>query len=52
MKKIVALAGSNSRNSINKKLITFASTLVHSAEVIIIDLNEFELPIYGIDLEN
>lgn len=50
-KKIVALGASNSRNSINKKLATFAAKQVENAEVTILDLNDFEMPIYSIDRE-
>lgn len=50
-KKIVALGASNSKNSINKKLATFAANQVENAEVNILDLNDFEMPIYGIDKE-
>src|SRR5690554_5182757 len=49
--KIVAFAGSNSRNSINKKLATYASSLFTGAQVEILDLNDFELPLFGVDLE-
>src|SRR5690606_41554651 len=49
--KIIAFAGSNSRNSINKKLVTYASTLFTGAQVEILDLNDFELPLFGVDLE-
>ena len=52
MKKIIAFAGSNSKNSINKDLTTYASSLVNDVEVSVLDLNDFELPLYGIDLEN
>ena len=52
MKQIVAFAGSNSKQSINKKLAVYASSLVSNAEVKILDLNDFELPLYSIDLEN
>ena len=52
MKKIIAFAGSNSKNSINQQLVTYASSLVENVDVHILDLNDFELPIYGIDLEN
>ncbi|OIQ37706.1 MAG: NADPH-dependent FMN reductase [Bacteroidetes bacterium MedPE-SWsnd-G1] len=52
MKKVVVLAGSNSKNSINKQLATYASTKVEDAEINILDLNDFPVPIYGIDLEN
>lgn len=52
MKQIIAFAGSNSKNSMNKKLVEYTSTLVNDVEVKLLDLNDFELPIYGIDLEN
>lgn len=52
MKKIIAFAGSNSKTSINKQLAIYASSLVEDVEVEILDLNDFELPLYGIDLEN
>jgi len=51
MKKIIAFAGSNSKNSINKQLVTYASNKVSDAEIAILDLNDFELPLYGIDYE-
>lgn len=49
--KIVAFAGSNSRHSINKKLATYASSLFAGADIEILDLNDFELPLFGVDLE-
>ena len=52
MKQIIAFAGSNSRNSINKQLAKYASSLVDNVKTTILDLNDFELPLYGIDLEN
>ncbi|TBN06451.1 NADPH-dependent oxidoreductase [Hyunsoonleella flava] len=52
MKNIIAFAGSNSKTSINKQLAVYASSLVKDVEVEILDLNDFELPLYGIDLEN
>lgn len=52
MKKIITFAGSNSKTSINKQLAVYAASLVENVEVIILDLNDFELPVYGIDLEN
>lgn len=51
MKSIITFAGSNSKNSINKQLAIYASTLVENVDVTILDLNDFELPIYGIDYE-
>lgn len=52
MKKIIAFAGSNSKQSINKQLASFTANQVKNVEVIILDLNKFELPLYGIDYEN
>lgn len=51
MKKIIALGGSNSKHSINKTLAAYAANKVENVEVNIIDLNHFELPLYGIDFE-
>ncbi|GGD25698.1 NADPH-dependent FMN reductase [Hyunsoonleella pacifica] len=51
MKKIIALGGSNSKNSINKTLAIYAANKIENTEVSIIDLNNFELPLYGIDYE-
>lgn len=51
MKKIIVFAGSNSKNSINKQLAIYASTLVEDVTISVLDLNDFEMPLYGIDLE-
>lgn len=51
-KKIVAFGASSSKNSINKKLATWAASQVKGAEVNVLDLNDFEMPIYSIDKEN
>lgn len=51
MKKIIAFAGSNSTKSINKQLAAYASSLVENVAVVILDLNDFPLPIYGVDEE-
>src|SRR5690606_12845149 len=51
MKKIIAFAGSSSKNSINKKLVTYVSSLFEKVEVEILDLNDYELPLYSIDRE-
>ena len=45
MKSIIAFAGSNSKQSINKQLAIYASSLVKDTSVSILDLNDFELPI-------
>ncbi|WP_034045299.1 NADPH-dependent FMN reductase [Wocania ichthyoenteri] len=52
MKNIIAFAGSNSKNSINKQLVKYVSSLVEETPVNILDLNDFELPLFGVDLEN
>ena len=54
MKNIIAFAGSNSKKSINKDLASYASSLVDDTKTSILDLNDlndFELPLYGIDYE-
>ncbi len=49
MSKIIAFSGSNSSTSINKQLIHYISTIKENVEVI--DLKDFEPPIYSPDLE-
>lgn len=51
MRKILAFAGTNSKLSINKQLVTYASSLIKEHKIEIIDLNDFELPVFSIDLE-
>ncbi|WP_299625333.1 NAD(P)H-dependent oxidoreductase [uncultured Tenacibaculum sp.] len=51
MGKVVAFAGSNSKNSINKELATFAASLLTNNEYKVLDLNDYELPLYSIDVE-
>ncbi len=48
--KILAFAASNSRKSINKILVSYSSSLV-AADVEFLDINDYEMPIYGEDLE-
>lgn len=48
---IIAIGGSNSKNSINKTLATYAAGLINGGEVTVLDLNDFDLPLYGIDHE-
>ncbi len=52
MKKIIAFAGSNSEKSINKKLVSYAVNYLENTKVVLLDLNNYPLPIYGIDEEN
>ena len=51
MKKIIAFGASNSQNSINKKLAIFAASQFQNVEIDVLDLNDFEMPIYSIDRE-
>jgi len=51
MKNIITFAGSNSKNSINKQLAVYTANQVNNANVTVLDLNNFELPMYGIDYE-
>ena len=49
--KILGFAGSNSTTSINKKLVIYAGTFFKTDSINIIDLNDFELPIYSVEIE-
>lgn len=47
MNQVLVFAGSNSNKSINKKLAIYASTFIKNLKIKILDLNDFELPIYS-----
>ena len=49
--KIIAFGASPSKNSINKKLATAAAHLFDKAEIEVLDLNDFQMPIYSVDVE-
>ncbi|WP_099367847.1 NADPH-dependent FMN reductase [Sphingobacterium sp. 1.A.4] len=51
--KILAFAGSNSRHSINKKLVTSVSKYYKDSDdqIEILDLNDYEMPIFSVDRE-
>ena len=54
--KVLAFAASNSSKSINKALVSNAASLLEdrldsNAEVELIDINEYEMPLYSIDRE-
>ncbi|WP_271856164.1 NADPH-dependent FMN reductase [Patiriisocius marinus] len=51
MKNIIAFAGSNSKVSINKQLAVFTAEQVVDSKTEVLDLNDFSLPLYGIDYE-
>jgi chromate reductase len=49
--KIIAFAGSNSSHSINKKLATYTASLFDNDDTEILDLNDYELPLFSVDRE-
>ncbi len=49
--KIIAYGGSNSTKSINKKLAAYAVSLFENDEVEILDLNNFAMPLFSVELE-
>ncbi|WP_299683708.1 NAD(P)H-dependent oxidoreductase [uncultured Dokdonia sp.] len=51
MKKIIAFAGSNSKNSINGQLVAYLANQITSASVSVIHLTDYEIPMYSIDIE-
>ena len=48
MKKIVAFGASSSKNSINKELAKYAASRVPESTYEMIDLLDFEMPIYSV----
>lgn len=51
MKKIIAFGASNSKKSINKVFARFAAQQFNTTNIEIIDLNDFEMPLFSIDKE-
>ncbi|WP_053981076.1 NADPH-dependent FMN reductase [Marinagarivorans algicola] len=49
--KVIAFAASSSQQSINKQLATYAAGLVSNAEVEVLDLNDYELPLFSVERE-
>jgi len=49
--KVIAFGASTSANSINKTLATFAAGLIEHAEVIVLDLNDYPVPLFSEDSE-
>ncbi len=52
--KILAFAGSSRNSSFNYKLVNASATAAraHGAEVTVLDMNDFQLPLYDQDLES
>jgi NAD(P)H-dependent FMN reductase len=51
MKKIMAFSGSNSSKSINRALLRHAAGLIEQHEVTMVDLRDFDVPVFSEDLE-
>jgi NAD(P)H-dependent FMN reductase len=49
--KIVAFGASTSKNSINKSFATYVASLFDRQEIEILDLNDFPLPLFNVDIE-
>ncbi|MFT6656713.1 MAG: NAD(P)H-dependent FMN reductase, partial [Marinomonas primoryensis] len=49
--KILAFGASSSRQSINKALASYTANLVAGAEITVLDLNDFDMPIFSEDIE-
>lgn len=49
--KIIAFGASPSKNSINKKLATYATSLFGNTEVEVLDLNNYQMPVFSVDVE-
>jgi len=48
---IIGFAASNSKQSINKQLVSYALSLIPEANCTVLDLNDFELPLFSEDKE-
>ena len=51
MKNILVFAGSTSLNSINKKLVSYTAKQLDGVSITMLDLNDFEMPLFSIDRE-
>ena len=51
MKRIITLGGSSSTKSINKQLAEYAGRQLNGVEVVNLDLNDYDIPLYSMDHE-
>lgn len=51
-KKIIAFGASSSKTSINKQLAIYTSNQFENATVEVLDLNDYEMPIFSVDKES
>lgn len=49
--KLIAFGASTSKKSINRSLAAYAASLVDGADVEVLDLNDFEIPLFSEDKE-
>ncbi len=49
--KVLAFGASNSRNSINQQLAKYAASLVKDVDVEMLDINDYEMPLFSVDRE-
>lgn len=52
MKNIIAFGASSSKTSINKQLAVYTANQFENATVDVLDLNDYEMPIYSVDKES
>lgn len=50
--KILAFAGSNSVQSINRKLVIHTLTYFQNIEINLLDLNDYEMPLFSVDRQS
>jgi len=50
--KIIAFGASYSKASINKQLVSFAAKQFDQAEIEVLDLNQYQLPLFTVDVES
>ena len=51
MKKILAFSGSNHSKSINQQLVNFTASLIDDIDVKVLDIRNWDIPIYSIDMD-
>jgi len=51
IKRILVFGASNTKNSINKQLVQIAANRLSNTDNLFVDLNDYELPVYSVDLE-
>lgn len=51
MKKIIAFGASSSKTSINKQLATYVANQFENSHIEILDLNDYEMPVFSVDKE-